>query len=194
MAERRRTPLIAALLLVVGGCTQPVMRPTAAADNTLPPTPLLPPSSLGQARQVEQRLSGAYGDQNFELRCVVLVSADRLLLIGLMPWGQTAFELNYDGETITAKSALLPQDFDPARLAADLQLALWPLERLEPVYREAGWSLSEPAPGVRRLRRDGAIVAEVHYADDDPWNGRLWLVNLRYGYTLAVDSHALPSD
>jgi hypothetical protein len=55
----------------------------------------------------------------------------------------------------------------------------------------AGWQLSEPTAGVRRLRRGELLVAEAHYSTDDPWSGRSWLVNFEFGYSLQIDSQAL---
>ena len=66
----------------------------------------------------------------------------------------------------------------------------WPLAALQPRLQQEGWQLSEPAPGTRRLRRGAQLVAEVHYAAEDPWAGRSWLVNLDYGYSLQIDSQA----
>src|SRR6185503_3773534 len=52
---------------------------------------LLPPSTLGAARQVNQRLHAAYGEHEISLDCVVTVNAEHLTVIGLLPGGPRMF-------------------------------------------------------------------------------------------------------
>jgi hypothetical protein len=126
-------------------------------------------------------------------QCVVDVDAERLTLVGLSAQGQRWFSLRYDGRSLeTQISPQAPELFDPQRMLADLQLALWPLAALQQAFADSGWQVSEPAPATRRLRRDGRLVAEVHYGGADPWNGRLWFSHFASGYTLAVQSQPLP--
>jgi hypothetical protein len=49
--------------------------------------------------------------------------------------------------------------------------------------------VTEPFAGTRRLKRDGRLIAEVHYSKPgtDPWRSHVWLANFEYGYSLAVD-------
>ncbi|MGH8517262.1 MAG: DUF3261 domain-containing protein, partial [Panacagrimonas sp.] len=56
--------------------------------------------------------------------------------------------------------------------------------------RDTRWSTTADTPATRRLRYGDALVAEVHYADRDPWNGTLWIVNFRDGYSLQVASRS----
>jgi hypothetical protein len=88
------------------------------------------------------------------------------------------------------KSVGLPEDFKPEWLIADLQFVFWPLKSLEAPLRDAGYEISESAPGTRRLRRGDRLIAEAHYIGNDPWSGRAWLVNLEYGYSLQIDESA----
>lgn len=158
-----------------------------------PPAPsLLPPSSLGRSVDALQIVHGAYGDQDLGFQCVVEVNPQRLTLVGLSAQGQRVFGLRYDGEKLDVESTeLAPAGLDPRRVLGDLQLALWPLAVLQQSFAGTGWDLSEPAPAMRRLRRDGRLVAEVHYAGDDPWRGRSWLSNFESGYSLSIQSRPL---
>ena len=58
----------------------------------------------------------------------------------------------------------MPRRLQPERLLTDLQLVFWPLASLQEPMRAAGWQLSEPAPGTRRLRHGEKLVAEAHYS------------------------------
>lgn len=176
-----------ALLAACG--TTPAVRGTAAAAQAWP---LLAPSTLGSTLSASQRLRAAYADQELSLDCAIDVTAGRITVIGLAPAGPRVFTVNYDGQRVESEtSAGVPAALKPERLLNDLQLALWPKAALERAFDHSRWRLAEPDPRTRRLLRDGTLVAEVHYADADPWSGRLWLVNFDGGYSLAVESQRL---
>jgi Protein of unknown function (DUF3261) len=115
-----------------------------------------------------------------------------MTVVGLSSTGVRLFTVRYDGTEVHAGKGLpLPEQLTPERLLADLQLVFWPLASLQKPLQEAGWQVSEPAPGTRRLRHGDRLIAETHYGDQDAWTGRSWLVNLEYGYSLQIDSKAL---
>ena len=80
------------------------------------------------------------------------------------------FTVSWDGTAVSAqKSAFVPDDVDPERVLADMQLALWPLPAVQAGFRaRQGSTVSEPFAGVRRMRRGDALIAEVHYATARP--------------------------
>lgn len=141
---------------------------------------------------MNQVVRTAMGAREFTFNCVVTVKDGAMSVVGLNAVGVRLFTLRQDGSGVRVeKSAGVPAAFDPGHMLADLQLVFWPLAPLQSRLREDGWQLSEPAPGTRRLQRGDRLVAEVHYAAEDAWTGRSWLVNLEYGYTLQIDSQAL---
>lgn len=154
--------------------------------------PILPPSSLNAARSAEQVLHAAYGEREATLYCILDVSAERLRVIGLTALGQRVFTLEQDALGVRVeRSPFAPGELQPQDILADIQLAYWPLATLQAVLPPET-RLTEPRVGLRRLFRGKRLVAEVHYAADDPWNGRLWLVNLERGYSLDITSRTLP--
>ncbi|MBL6751629.1 MAG: DUF3261 domain-containing protein [Nevskia sp.] len=162
-----------------------------SAEITQPPPqhpPLLPPASVDAPHQAEQVMRGAFGTRDFTLRCVVRATPAQIFVVGLTATGQRAFSVSWDGTAWDTRSApMVPDSLRPDLLIADVQLALWPLPALQAAYAPAGWEVSEPGGGVRRLRQGGRIVAEVHYADPHPWNGRYWISNFRYSYSLEIE-------
>jgi hypothetical protein len=181
--------LIIPPVLAVLGCASMFQRPVIPPPNWQP----LAPQSLGTARSATQRLRAAYGDQEMTLDCVVEVTAERITVVGLLPTGPRVFTVTYDGREVSAQfGALVPAALAAAvqaqRLLTDLQLALWPAPALERSLRGTAWSLILPDVHTRQLHYAGRLIAEVHYATEDAWNGRSWLVNLAQGYSLAVDS------
>jgi hypothetical protein len=160
------------------------------SDET-PALPLLGPASLGQPHGVAQLLRGEYGDNVFTLRCVIRVDAQQLTVVGLTALGLRAFTLRYDGQHLDEERASqMPAEPSGAGLLNDLQLVYWPLATLQQAWHTVGVDVSEPWPGTRRLKRGGALLAEVHYAAD-PWNGRIWLRHFDHPYDLYIESSPL---
>jgi hypothetical protein len=174
-------PLVLALCLA-GCAAAPAARPAASR-------PLMAPATLGEERAVNQVVRAALGARELTFNCVVSVKDGVMSVTGLNAVGVRLFSVRHDGSRVQADTAAgVPAEFDPAHLVADLQLVYWPLATLQSGLREAGWQLSDATPGTRRLRRGDRLVAEVHYATDDAWTGRSWLVNFEHGYSLQVDS------
>lgn len=189
-----RVPLICVLLACawLAGCVTPTS-PGASRSSTVsaPALPALAAPSSAPPRVALQLVRAAYGERSLSIQCAVSVTAETLTVIGLTGVGQRMFTLSWDGErTELTKSPLVPANLDPARLLTDLQLVLWPLESVAPLWARAGLTVTEPFAGVRRVLRGAQLVAEVHYASHDPWHGRVWLVNFVEDYTLTIDSRA----
>jgi hypothetical protein len=176
-----------AALLALGACAGSPPPKSAA-----PLRPLVAPASLGSDRVVNQVVRGAFGPRELTFNCVVTVKDGVMTLVGMNSLGLRLFTIRYDGKAVLSETAPAMQGpFMPERLLVDMQLVFWPLASLQKPMRDAGWQLSEAAPGIRRLRRGDQLIAEAHYAGDDPWSGRSWLVNFEYGYSLQIDSLAM---
>ena len=188
-----RAALLPLVLLasLIGACqtTPPSAVPgTDAHAAPQAPAPLAPPDAVG-VRSAAQVIHAAYGARSVVLRTAIEVTPGKLEVVGVTATGQRVFTARYDGKTIDArKSPFVPDKLDPERVLADMQLALWPLPAVQAAFHERGLEVSEPFPGVRRLLRGDALLAEVHYASADPWNGRLWYVNFEFGYSLTIDT------
>jgi hypothetical protein len=178
-------------LALLGGCSTAPLRP-AAESSAIEYPPLLPPASLGVAHTSQQILRAAFGEREVTLRCVLITNPDHFKMIVLTATGQRALTLDWNGTDWNVdKAPMVPAELNPQQLVADVEFALWPLQTLKDAYRPAGWDISEPGGDLRRVRHDGRLFSEVHYANPDPWNGRFWLVNFRYGYSLEIEAQAV---
>jgi hypothetical protein len=184
----------AAVVLLAGCKTLPPGAPTSSdAPADAPPADgaaagLAPPDAVG-TRSASQVIHAAYGSRAVVLRTVIEAAPGKLDVVGVTATGQRVFSAHYDGRTLDArKSPFVPDKLDPARVLADMQLALWPLPAVQAAFRERGLTVTEPFAGVRRLSRGDALLAEVHYASTDPWSGRLWLVSFEFDYSLTIDT------
>jgi hypothetical protein len=155
--------------------------------------PLAAPAALS-ARAASQVIHAVYGSRSMTLSTAIQLDAAGLKVVGVTATGQRLFTVSWNGTEVSAqKSAFVPGDVDPERVLADVQLALWPLPAVQQAFGQAGLDVTEPFAGVRRLRRGAALIAEVHYAGADPWNGRLWFVNFEFDYSLTIDTSVSPN-
>ncbi|HEU4779341.1 MAG TPA: DUF3261 domain-containing protein [Steroidobacteraceae bacterium] len=174
-------------LLTLGACvSSPASKPVASSR------PLVAPASLGSERVVNQVVRGAFGSRELTFNGVVTVKDGSMTLVGLNSLGVRLFTIRYDGTAVQSETVPAMQGpLMPERLLADMQLVFWPFASLAKPLSEAGFQVSEPAPGIRRLRRGEQLIAEAHFSNDDPWSGRSWLVNFEHGYSLQIDSQSL---
>lgn len=178
----------AALLLALGACrTAPPPGARTSGVEAAHPS-LAPPDAVG-TRSASQVIHAAYGARSVVLRTAIESAPGKLDVVGVTATGQRVFSAHYDGTTIDAqRSAFVPDQLDPERVLADMQLALWPLPAVQAAFRTRGLTVTEPFAGVRRLSRGDALLAEVHYASADPWAGRLWFVSFEFDYSLTIDT------
>jgi hypothetical protein len=181
--------------LLLAGCVHapppaaPAADPAAVpASPTSAPRVFASPEALSP-RSASQVIHAAYGSRVATLRTGVQIDSAGLKVVGVTATGMRLFSASFDGQRVSAeRSPFVPKEVSPERVLADMQLALWPLAALQSAYAESKQTVSEPVPGVRRLVNGDRLVAEVHYASDDPWAGRLWFVNFEFGYSLTIDT------
>jgi hypothetical protein len=192
--KRIRGPAL--LVALLAGCvhTPPRAPSSPAILDPAPASPSLPspffasPGALS-SRSASQVIHAAYGSRVATLRTAIQIDAAGLQVVGVTATGMRLFTASFDGRRVSAeRSPLVPKEVSPERVLADMQLALWPLSSLQSGYADSGQTVSEPLPGLRRVLRGERLIAEVHYATDDPWTGRLWFVNFELGYSLTVDT------
>jgi len=187
----------ALVVMLFAGCTH---APTSRAPSSpaipvpAPESPAVPPPFFASpealsARSASQVIHAAYGSRVATLRTAIQIDAAGLKVVGVTATGMRLFSASFDGKRVSAeRSPFVPKEVSPERVLADMQLALWPLASLQSGYADSGQTVSEPLPGVRRVVRGERLIAEVHYATDDPWTGRLWFVNFEFGYSLTIDT------
>ncbi len=191
-----RSASVALGVLLLGGCAHapPPAAPSAGAAPPIPAPPASPPRIFAppealSPRSASQVIHAAYGNRVASLRTAVQIDSDGLKVVGVTATGMRLFSASFDGERVSAeRSPFVPKEVSPERVLADMQLALWPLASLQRAYADSGLTVSEPIPGVRRVVNGDRLIAEVHYASDDAWTGRLWFVNFEFGYSLTIDT------
>jgi hypothetical protein len=184
--------IAACALLAATGCT--ATKSAAPRAPTAAGFAPLSPRTLGADHRAQQVLRAAFASQELTLTSVVDVRGDELNVVGVTATGQRVFTLRLSGTTLNVDARDTASALPPQQLLNDLQLAYWPLAELRRAFAGSIWRVKELDAYTRRLYRDEKLVAEVHYADADPWNGRFWLVNFQFGYSLAIESRPLPAN
>jgi hypothetical protein len=179
--------------LLLGGCAS-VQTSSPAGSGHLP-IPPLPAATLGETRNALQIVRAAFGQQEATMQSAVDITPERMQVVALSAMGLRLFSVTVEnGKTTVERAPGIPEQVQPEQILRDIQLCYWPLAALQAGYQGTPWDVSEPFAGTRRLKRDGRLIAEIHYSKPgaDPWRSRLWLANFEYGYSLAVDP--APSD
>jgi len=180
--------LIRALLLVCLGVASGCSLLPAKEDAPFPlaeQVPSLPPSAT-------QTLNAHFGDHELALQCAFAADGDGWRSVCIGPAGRRLLTITVDGNRqLSAQlDPALPAAFDPARMAIDIQWAFWPLEALETAAKDTQWRVMQASAGTRQIFLADRLIAEIHYADADPWNGRLSIVHHAPAYRLDLVTRA----
>jgi hypothetical protein len=174
-----------ALALPCASCTTPALSATNVPIARGVEFDLLPPSGLGTAISLEQLVDARYGERSFSFHCLLEVDASELVLVALTPFGTRAFALTLrDGKLELEADSLREIPAEPARILADLQIALWEhpvVDALDVIERTA-----PSGERVREISRRGEPVIRVTYSNAVRWKDRLRFEHLEQGYVLDV--------
>ncbi|PTU31404.1 hypothetical protein CJD38_08660 [Stenotrophobium rhamnosiphilum] len=174
--------------LMLCGCA--TLGSSATPPGNSAPLQPLSAASLGQTRSAVQVVRAAFGKQEVTMQFAVDVSPERMRVIALNALGLRLFSISAEnGKTTVERAPGVPEQVQPEQILRDIQFCYWPIAALQAGMKGTPWEVTEPFAGTRRLKRDGRLIAEVHYAQSgkDLWRGHLWLSNFEYGYSLAVD-------
>lgn len=171
-----------AMCAAVTGCAS---FPGWTGSGSRPP---LAPAVAALPRAAVQTLHVARGDRSLVLQCALDVAPGGWKTACVTATGQRLFTLEVDaaGQARLEGDPAQVGSLDGARMAADIQLALWPIEALQQAQRGSRWSTHDVSSRTRRLLHEQHLVAEVHYCGDDPWSGISWIANYRERYSLEI--------
>ena len=176
-----RPPRVAALVLMFaalfsGGCqlwSEPVRGPRP------------PAATFGEHRHIERDLEIRVGEHIHIARAVLALTPDATRITITDQRDRLMVEMRYgQGRLNVKRTPYLPAEVSADDLIADLQLALWPLERLR-AGLTPGWTLAADDEG-RILRFNGTTEAQVDYQSDEPSSRPLPVYNARHDYLLIL--------
>ncbi len=167
------------VLLILTGCA------------TVPPAPdrlnlRLAPGDLGESIALQQHLTVERNGKIDELDAALEVDDNQLHLVGLA-FGQRVLSLDYDGKKLSSwRHFMLPSQVREEDILEDILLTLWPLESIQRAL-PTGWQIEDN--GLQRtLTMGNSVICVIHYSQLPRWSGIVKLNNLRYHYSLIIQS------
>lgn len=172
--------LIAYLMMVLmAGC---VTRPLEPARLNLQ----LTPAELGESIALQQHLTVERNGKIDELDAALEIDDSHLQLVGLA-LGQRVLSLSYDGKKLTSwRHFMLPKQVRAEDILEDIQLTLWPSDSIRKAL-PPGWRI-EDSELQRTLYMGDNLIYQINYSSMPRWSGTVKLENLRYHYSLIIQS------
>ena len=183
------------ILWVMAACTQDVV-PTVKHVNIAQNLKfsLLPPESFGQSLSVLQSIELQYKGETQQLLAQLEITPKKMTFVGLSPMGNRLFTVLWTGQNFSDEHLLKnikdewPFPFEPKRILADVQLALWPN-----IPTQHGIKIRETAfPKISReiLRSDlkEYPIMRITYETRPFWQGLIVIEHLERNYQLSIET------
>ena len=183
------------ILWVMAACTQDVVPPVKQVNIARNlKFHLLPPESFGQSLSVLQSLELQYKGKTHQLLAQLEITPKKMTFVGLSPMGNRLFTVLWTGQNFSDEYLLKnikdewPFPFEPKRILADVQLALWPN-----IPTQNGIKIRETAlPNMSReiLRSDlkEYPIMRITYETRPFWQGLIVIEHLERNYQLSIET------
>lgn len=183
------------ILWVMAACTQDVVPPVKQVNIARNlKFSLLPPESFGQSLSVLQSLEVQYKGKTHQLLAQLEITPKKMTFVGLSPMGNRLFTVLWTGQNFSDEHLLKnikdewPFPFEPKRILADVQLALWPN-----IPTQNGIKIRETAlPNLSReiLRSDlnEYPIMRITYETRPFWQGLIVIEHLERNYQLSIET------
>lgn len=144
-----------------------------------------PADTFGEYREIGRGLEIQAGESIYYAYARLSLTPDSTRITITDERGRLMVEMLFgQGRLNVRRTPYLPPEISADDLIADLQLALWPLERLR-AGLTPGWTLAADDEG-RILRFNGTTEAQVDYQSDEPSSRPLPVYNARHDYLLIL--------
>ena len=179
----------------MAACTQDVVPPVKQVNIARNlKFSLLPPESFGQSLSVLQSLEVQYKGKIHQLLAQLEITPKKMIFVGLSPMGNRLFTVLWTGQNFSDENLLnntkdeWPVPFEPKRILADVQLALWPN-----IPTQNGIKIRETAlPNMSReiLRSDlkEYPIIRITYETRPFWQGLIVIEHFESNYQLSIET------
>jgi len=133
----------------------------------LPKFPLFSPRDFPQALQVTQLVSSQVNDLPQVLIASWSIEESKMKLVGLTATGQELLRLEYDGKKLKEfYSPLLSIPIEGRIVLSQIQLAYWPLDKIEAELETSAWQVVEKE-SHRQITFNGHLITSIKALEDD---------------------------
>lgn len=162
---KKNIVLLVLSALVFSGCVSSRLQNSESSLNPVYVTNrkkimLLRTSDLRENKDVEQILSGKYGNQEFSFLCYLELDENGIFLSLFNEFGVGMGNISYDGKTAAFDSKVFPKNLKCEYIIFDLQLAYYSSDALENAFNKIGMKF------VSEKKEDGGIKSETRKVFD----------------------------
>jgi len=152
--------------------------------------PILHPVALKSHLIVNQQVTIANSQNQFEFLSQLEIRKDKLILVALTPIGQKLFQIQYSKQDIQFERFGIPDSFNPAYLLSDISLVYGEDEILNTCYQQAGLTSYTIATKDRQrtITYPGQAGISITYTKQDRWLSDVQFNNMDRNYTIMIKS------
>jgi len=183
------------ILWVMVACTQDVVPPVKQVNIARNlKFSLLPPESFGQSLSVLQSLELQYKGKTQQLLAQLEITPKKMTFVGLSPMGNRLFTVLWTGQNFSDEHLLKnikdewPFPFEPKRILADVQLALWPNIPTQNCIKIRETALPNMSREILRSDLNEYPIMRITYETRPFWQGLIVIEHLERNYQLSIET------
>jgi len=187
--------LLFVILWGMVACTQDVAPPVKQlniAQNVK--FSLLPPESFKQSLSVLQSLEVQYERETRHMLAQLEITPNKMTFVGLSPMGNRMFTILWTGQNFSDEYLLKnikdewPFPFEPKRILADVQLALWPNIPTQNGIKIRETALPKMSREILRSDLNEYPIMRITYETHPFWQGLIVIEHLERNYQLSIET------
>ena len=179
----------------MAACTQDVVPPVKQVNIARNlKFSLLPPESFGQSLSVLQSLEVQYKGKTHQLLAQLEITPKKMTFVGLSPMGNRLFTVLWTGQNFSDEHLLnnikdeWPFPFEPKRILADVQLALWTNIPTQNGIKIRETALPNMSREILRLDLKEYPIMRITYETRPFWQGLIVIEHLERNYQLSIET------
>ena len=187
--------LLFVILWGMVACTQDVAPPVKQlniAQNVK--FSLLPPESFKQSLSVLQSLEVQYERETRHMLAQLEITPNKMTFVGLSPMGNRMFTILWTGQNFSDEYLLKnikdewPFPFEPKRILADVQLALWPNIPTQNGIKIRETALPKMSREILSSEMNESPIMRITYETRPFWQGLIVIEHLERNYQLSIET------
>ncbi len=156
---------------------------------------LMPVQSTDNELMVLQDVIGKYDKKEYRFISQMELHKDAFVVVGVSPVGKRLFSIELKNGVLHSEvSELMPENFNPAYVMADIQLAHWPVESVKNSLRGGDIKVVEVSDlknnsknkpkRLRQIWHNGKKIIEVEYQNADRWSSLVIYEHIERAYSV----------
>ena len=155
---------------------------------------LLPPESFKQSLSVLQSIEVQYERKTRQMLAQLEITPNKMTFVGLSPMGNRMFTILWTGQNFSDEYLLenikdeWPFPFEPKRILADVQLALWPNIPTQNGIKIRETALPKMSREILSSEMNESPIMRITYETRPFWQGLIVIEHLERNYQLSIET------